>query len=229
MNWFFRPKVQLGLFVNLVFVIFTLFSSADGGRPRVRVHPDAPAPVAVPYAPPPPPAAPSRAYVVESGGRVNVLLTDDLTLVKKPGRTLVLSPSFAASTSPTGPPPAVTLRFIIFSDEDACTGACMFVINADGAHVWESAARGTFSTGWTRAKIPATSTTLGDGQVARTLAAETLTTQIPYDTFFDIINAKRVVLSLGPDKAELTRDQIEALRDMHRKVAPPSEPRVKTF
>src|SRR5919112_2955430 len=200
MDWFFRPRVQLGLFVNLVFVLFTLFSSADAGRPRVRVYTDAPEPAAaaVPYAPLPPPAAPSRANVVESGGQINVLLSNDLTLVKKPGRTLILSPFFSAGTRSSGPPLTVTLSFIIFSEKETCPGACMLVINADGAHVWESAASGTFSTGWTREKVPATTTTLVDGQLAQTLAAETLTTQIPYETFLNIINAKRVVLSLGP-------------------------------
>jgi hypothetical protein len=93
----------------------------------------------------------------------------------------------------------------------------MLVINADGSRLWESAANGTFSTGWTRNKVPASTITLDDGQVAETLAAETFTTQIPYVTFVNIISARRVVLSLGPDKVELTNDQIQTLREMNRR------------
>jgi len=58
--------------------------------------------------------------------------------------------------------------------------------------------------------------------VAETLAAEVFTTEIPYETFVEIISARRVVLSLGPDKVELTHDQIEAMRDMSRRVTPPT-------
>jgi hypothetical protein len=224
MHWLFKPKVQLGLFVNFVFILFTCVTSTHSERPHAySFTTTVPAPV-VPYAPPPPPpAAPSGATVVDlGGGRANVLLTKDLTLVKKPGRTLLLSPSFNIDTWPAEPPTTVTLSFIIFSDEEACPGACMLVIDADGSHVWESAAAGTFSTGWTRVKNPATNMTLPDGQVAVTLAAETLTTEIPYKTFLDIVSARRVVLSLGPDKAELTHDQKEALRDMRRRVATPT-------
>jgi hypothetical protein len=228
MHCLFKPKVQLGLFVNLVFVLFTCatYTPLHHGRTYVDVGTSAlkPMPPSVPYAPLPPPAAPSKSTVVDlGGGRANVMLTQDMTLVKKPGRTLVFSPSFNVSTLHAEQPSTVTLRFIIFSEKEACPGACMLVINADGSRVWESAADGTSSTDWTRVKNPATNMTLPDGQVAVTLAAETLTTRIPYETFFDIIGAKRVVLSLGPDKVELTHDQIDALRDMHRRVAPPVE------
>jgi hypothetical protein len=240
MDWLFKPKVQLGLFVNLVFVLFTCATHTPGRHQYTYIDVETgalkPMPPSVPHAPLPPPAAPSKSTVVDlGGGRANVLLTKDLTLVKKPGRTLVFSPSFNVSTLHAEPPEAVTLSFIIFSDkEEACPGACMLVFNADGTRVWESAANGTSSAGWTRVKNPATSTTMPDGQVAVTLAAETLTTRIPYTTFLGIIGADRVVLSLGPDKVELTHDQIDALRDMHRRVAPPveeqHEPRiVKTF
>src|ERR1044072_1596106 len=179
MEWLFRPKVQLGLLVNFAFIMFTLVSSA-GGRAHTRWRPAAIYdPPAIPYAPLPPPAAPSGVAVAESGGQLNVFLNNDLTLVRKSGRTLVLSPSFITRTRPAEQPSVVTLRFTIFSDKDACPGACMLVINADGAHVWESAARGTFSTGWTRERIPGSTVTLSDGQVAETLTAEIFTTQIP--------------------------------------------------
>lgn len=222
MEWFFKPKVQLGLWVNFAFVMFTLLASpaleVATGRLRPASLYDPPA---VPYAPLPLPALPSGATATESDGRLNVSLNQDLTLVNKKGRTLVLSPSFNTRARPVELPTEMTLRFTIFSEEGGCPGACMLVVNADGSRVLESAAGGTFSTGWTREKIPGSSVKLSDGQVVETLAAEILTTRIPYETFLEIISARRVVLSLGPDKVELTHDQIEAMRDMHRRVTPP--------
>src|ERR1051325_10489533 len=131
MEWLFRPKVQLGLLVNFIFIMFTVVSStADKGatvRPRY-VAPE-PEPLAVPYAPLPPPAAPSGATAVESGGQFHVFLTNDLTLVKNPGRTLIFAPSFSARARPAEPPLKVTLRFMILSEKEACPGACTLVIN----------------------------------------------------------------------------------------------------
>lgn len=223
MEWFYNSKVQFALWVNLFFVLYTLMAPVSPDRRGVyatSLYGTSACPF--PFAPLPPPAAPPKSAVVDlGGGRANVLLTKDLTLVNKPGRTLVFSPSFGVSTLHPEPPDAVTLRFMIFTEKEACPGSCMLVVNADGTHVWESPANGTFSTGWTREKAPSTTMTLPDGQVAVTLAAETLTTQIPYTTFIDIISSNRVVLSLGPDKVELTPDQMDALRDMHRRVAPP--------
>lgn len=225
MEWLFKPKVQLGILINFTFVMFTLVSSSAGERiplGRWRMPAAAAESRTIPYAPLPPPAAPSKVTVIEYRGGANVFLTDDLTLVRKPGRTLVFAPSFSVSTRPLELPRTVTLRFtVFFSGKEACPGACMLLINADGSHLWESAASGTFSTGWTRETVPASTTSLGDGQVAVTLAAETFTTQISYETFLDIISAKRVILSLGPDKVELTHDQIESLREMHRRIGPP--------
>lgn len=221
-EWLFRPKVQLGLLVNFAFVMFTLVSSLTDVPPGVGGCLPYASP-AIPYAPLPPPAEQSIVAAVESGGRLNVFLNNDLTLVKKKGRTLVLSPSFNTSARPVEPPANVTLSFMIFSGsaKEACPDACMLVINADGSRVLERAASGTFSKGWTHEKIPDSTMKLSDGQIVETLDTETFTTQIPYSTFIEFISAKRVVLSFGPDKVELTHDQIEALRDMHRRVAPP--------
>lgn len=222
MEWLFKPRVQVGLLVNLAFVIFTLVSSHVGAPTPVRWHPtfidDS---SAASYAPLPPPSAPSRAVTSESGGRLNVSLDNGLTLVRRPGYTLIFSPYMDAPNPPAEPPPLVTMRFITFSeDEDEdCPGACMLVINADGKRVLESATTGTFSSGWKRDKISPVSATVR-GQEVTTRPAETLTAQIPYDMFLEIISAKRVVMSLGPDKVELTHDQINALRDMHRRVIP---------
>ncbi len=225
MDWFFRPKVQLALLVNLLFVVFTLVSSSTGERLHERWRPsviDDPPPA--PRVPLPPPAAPGKVTVIESGGLVSVSLTDDLPLVRKPGRTLVFAPSFTARSHPAELPSTVTLRFTIFSGKkETCPDACMLVIKADGSRVWESAANGTFPTDWTRNRVPASTMTLDDGQEAETLAAETFTTHIPYVTFVNIISARRVVLSLGPDKVELTNDQMQTLREMNRRASPMSD------
>lgn len=229
-EWLFKPKVQLALLVNFAFVMFTLVSSLAGPPPNERWRPAAiydpppavpyPPPPTVPYAPLPPPATPSSAAVTELGGLINISLNNDLTLVKKADRTLLFSPSFITRPRPTEPPANVTLRFTIFSDKNACPGVCWLVINADGSHVWESAAKGTFSTDWTHKRVPGSIMNLSDGQVIETLTTEMFTTQIPYATFLEIIGARRVVLSFGPDKVELTHDQIEAMRDMQRRIAP---------
>lgn len=231
-EWFYRPRVQFGFWVNLVFILYTVVSSAqDCARPsdyefseRARAYEAATGAAAVPYAPLPPPAPPSRVSVAESGGRINVSLNKDLTLVKKTNRTLMLSPSVSFEPRPEAPPATVTLRFTLFSPGgDACPGACMLVVNADGARVIESAANGAQSSGWTRASVPATTTTLEDGRVAETLAAETFTTQVPYLKFVDIISARRVVVGFGPDRVELTSDQIELLREIYRRLSLPGE------
>ena len=226
MDWFFRPKVQLGLFVNLIFVVFTVVSPIFGERHGSlyisRAVESEPPPM--PHVSLPPPAPLSKITAVESGGLVSVSLTNDMTLVREPGRTLVFAPSFSTRARPAAElPSTVTLRFTIFSGEEACPDACMLVINADGSRVWESAANGTFSTDWTRVKVPASTITLADGQVAETLAAETFTTQIPYAMFVDILSARRVVLSLGPDKVELTYEQMQTLREMNRRVVQTSD------
>lgn len=236
MEWFYKPKVQFGIWVNLVFVLFTLASPA----PRVR-HPDygddysvspAASPAAVPYAPPP--APPNKVSVVDAGGRINVFLNSDLTLVRKPGHTLVFAPTITFDTSyPDAPPAKVVLRFTIFSQEkEACPGSCLLVVNADGERVVESAAGGASAPEWTHEKVPASTMRLPSGEVAETLASETLSTQISYQKFIDIISARRVVMSLGADRVELTGDQMESLRELYHRLAPPQEsggPKTITF
>src|SRR5205085_10106077 len=111
MEWFFKPKVMLGLLVNYIFIMLTLFyPTFERTHPVPQYASIQPDPVLVPYAPLPPPAAPSTVTVEDSGGQVNVSLSNELTLVKKPGRTLVFSPSVNARTRPAQPPHAVNLR-----------------------------------------------------------------------------------------------------------------------
>ena len=48
---------------------------------------------------------------------------------------------------------------------------------------------------------------------------------LPYNVFFQILNARHVVLTVGSDMVILSPVQIEALRDMHRCLPqPPDSP-----
>ncbi|HYY98386.1 MAG TPA: hypothetical protein VE642_07345, partial [Pyrinomonadaceae bacterium] len=62
MEWFFKPKVQLGLWVNFIFVMFTLVSSSAAGghvyERRSTLVPPPPANQPLQYIPLPPPAGP---------------------------------------------------------------------------------------------------------------------------------------------------------------------------
>ena len=236
MRWLYSPKVRLGLIVNGLYFISLFTPTAPHRRPRLyaRTHEaraERAAHVVPPgYAPLPPPSGPSRATAVESGRLLHVSLSNDLTLVKKPGRTLLFSPSFDAVTRPPeevelGP---VSFRFILFSDQQICPADdCQFTVTADGVSVWPERRRDNtlyFSPGWARESVPHSSKKLDDGRVVETTAAESLTMKIPYDLFFEIISARQVTIGLGPDRVELTAEQIEALRDMHRLLPQPPPP-----
>lgn len=237
MSWFSNPKVKLALYVNgLYFLSFYMPPSPHQERPhffgqaREQVA-RRPAPAALPeYVPLPPPSAPSRASASESGGVLHVSLSKDLTLVKRPGRALLLSPSFSARSYPPNEPQSVHLNFIVYADKEPCPGNCPLTIIADGTTLWPltEAPDPRFNT-YTlkRESVPRTSSRLEDGSVVETLAAESFTAEMFYETFLDMISAKRIVVRLGPDRVELTADQIEALRDMHRRLPqtpPPSTP-----
>lgn len=228
------PKVRLALIVNGLYFISLFTPTSRHGRPHLFTHEremraEHPAQFVLPpdYVPLPPPSAPRRATAFESGGRIHVSLNDDLTLVKKPGRTLTLSPSFSARTQPQEEPGWVLLRFTLFSNQGTYPDDCLLAITADGAPVWPELARSDRrwpSTAWTRESVPHSSTKLPDGQVMETLAAESLSMELPYELFLKMISAKQVRIILGPDRVELTADQIEALRDMHRRLPQPPPP-----
>ncbi|HEX8188718.1 MAG TPA: hypothetical protein VF586_10220 [Pyrinomonadaceae bacterium] len=228
MHWLASPKVRLALIVNGLYFI-SLFTTPSPHRTRPHFFAQAREQVQVQraagamqpvYVPLPPPTAPSRASAFDAGGMLHVSLNNDLTLVKKPGRTVLLSPSFSASKAAAGPE-TVLLNFIIYSDKVACPDDCPLTINADGVTVWTSY---SFGATWQRERVPGSSSALADGRVVETLAAESWSTNVKYDNFIDIISARRVIIRLGSDWVELTADQIEALRDMHRCLPQPPPP-----
>lgn len=235
MGWFSNPKVKLALFVNGLYLLsfYAPLSPRDArphffaqAREKVAVRPAPPARLPD-YAPLPPPSAPSRATAYESGGMRYVSLTKDLTLVKRPGRTLLLSPSFSARTYPSDGPNFIRLSFIVYADKETCPDDCPLIITADGATLWPSteAPDPRFDTqSWKRDKIPHSSSKMEDGSVVETVAAEYFSAEMLYETFLDMVSAKRVIIRLGPDRVELTADQIEALRDMHRRLPQPPPP-----
>ena len=228
MSWLSSPKVRLALIVNgLYFVSHFVAPSPPHARPRFfaqareslaeRAQRKARAdnvPLAPPY-------APSRASADESGGVLHVSLKKDLTLVRRPGRTLVLSPTFSAPLSPPAEPATARLNFIRYSKSDGepRPDGWPLVIEGDEETLWpEDSASDPMaqSYSWKRESVPYSSSKLEDGRVVETMAAESFTAEVPYDTFLNIISARRVVIKLGPDRVELNADQIEALRDMHR-------------
>ena len=242
MSWLSSPKVRLALIVNgLYFMsLFTTPWSHDrrpGFFERARATRDArsvrAAPVAqTDYVPLPPPSAPSRAAAYESGGGLHVSLSKDLTLVRRPGRTLLLSPFFSVRTYPRAEenfeePTSVLFNFIIYADGVTCPADCPLTIEADDKVVWPVYTHDgapAYSPGWQRERVPYSSTKSADGQVIETMAAESLRIRISYEQFLDTISARRVIVKLGPDRVELTADQIEALRDMHRRLPQPPPP-----
>jgi hypothetical protein len=231
MSWLSNPKVKLALYVNgLYFLSFYMPPSPHKDRPHffAQAREQAarrPAPAGLPdYVPLPPPSAPSRATAYESGGLLHVSLSKDLTLVKRRGRTLLLSPSFSARSYPPNEPDFVRLNFIVYADKETCPGDCPLTITADGATLWPftEAPDPRFNTYTLRREsVPHSSSRLEDGGVVETLAAESFTAEMFYETFLDMISAKRIIVRLGPDRVELTADQIEALRDMHRRLPQP--------
>jgi hypothetical protein len=224
MDWFFKPKVQLGLLVNYIFVVWALcypvFERAHTVRQFITAESNS---KTLPYAQLPPPTGPSRANSFTSSGRTYVSLNNDLTLIKRPGLTLTLYPVFNAREQSLTDPSPVRLTFARFSNGQTCPGNCPLVIDTDGVRVWPRAGRNDIrppTTSWTRASVPHSSRVLSDGNVLETLAAETLSTEIPYDVFVQVVSAKHVTINLGDDGVELSAEKLESLRDMYRQLAP---------
>lgn len=234
MHWLSKPKVKLALLVNALYLLtFFTPSSPPNTRRHLLAHTRRPpvarhAPAGLPdYVPLPPPSAPSRAASYESSGMLHVSLSKDLTLVKRPDRELLLSPFFSARAYPPAEPESVRLSFILFSDKGTCPGDCPLSIKADGETVWPEggAADPQFNAyGRRRGRVPHTSSTREDGLVIETKAAESFEVHVPYDVFIRIISARRVIVRLGTEQVELTADQVEALRDMHRRLPQPPPP-----
>lgn len=216
MNWLFRPKVLLGLFVNAAYLLFCLAAPARHEqrrpyRPASQRRATAPALLA-------PPSAPSKAttYYAKQSDQLNVYLTNDLTLIRRPGHTLLLSPTFSVRGQGGWQPATILLRFVAFSGgEQYYDDQSTLTIFADGVEMWPDRP-GRLSRLSSGPAVPHSVTTQADGTVAETFGEE-----IPYEDFLDIISARQVIIGLDADRVELTADQIEALRDMHRRLPQP--------
>lgn len=227
MHWLSSPKVRLALIVNGLYFISLLTPPAAPTRPRLfqRAHGDytaRAAPKKAPdFAPLAPPSAPAKATTLVSKefDQLDVYLTNDLTLVAKPGHRLLLSPTFTTRASKPEAPDSVLLRFVSYSGEQMLSKTTPLTITADGeemldenAHLWYGGDA-----------IPA-----GDGR----RMIEGIGVELSYEVFLKVIGARQVIIQLGADRVELTADQIEALRDMPRRLPqpedPPPPPAVKT-
>ena len=154
-----------------------------------------------------PPSPPSRAttYVAKQFDQLDVYLTNDLTLVSGPGHRLMLSPTFTTRASKPEPPDSVLLRFISYSDERTLSKTTPLVISADGeemiderSHLWYGGDSDARADG---------------GPVIEGVGVE-----LPYEIFVEMSYAKEVIVQLGPDRVRLTAVQLDALRDMHRRL-----------
>ncbi len=222
MCWLSSSKVRLALIVNGLYFIYLLTPATPHTRSRLFAHlgeyRDARVSTKTPpsYAPlAPPMSAPPKADVHYSkeNNQLDVFLTNDLTLVRKPEHTLFLSPTFTTSTSEPGHPRYVLLRFISFSDKQVFSEKTPLMISADGVYRWDDSWNVAY--GQPRANTDHHSVMM-DGSGHKLV--ETIGVELPYETFLNIISARQVVIELGPDTAELNADQIEALRDMHRRL-----------
>lgn len=219
MNWLASPKVRLALIVNGLYFVSLLTPPAAPTRPRLfqRAHGDyavRAAPKKAPdFAPLAPPSPPSKAAtsVSKEFDQLDVYLTNDLTLVSKPGHRLMLSPTFTTRASRPETPDSVLLRFISYSNGRTLSNVTPLTITADGEEVLDESAHLWYGGD----AVPA-----GDGS----RMIEGVGVELPYEVFIKVIGARQLVVQLGADRVELTADQVEALRDMLRRLPQPEDP-----
>jgi hypothetical protein len=207
MNRLSSPKVRLALIVNGLYFISLFTPATPHTRPRLfsRAYDNSAASKRTPVVTTPaPPSPPSKAttHVAKQFDQLDVYLTNDLTLVSRPGHRLMLSPTFTTRASKPEPPDSVLLRFISYSDERTLSNTTPLIITADGedrinvcSHLWYGG--------------NANARTVG-GQVVEGVGVE-----LPYYIFVEISYAKEVIVQFGRDRVRLTAEQIDALRDMH--------------
>lgn len=227
MSWLSSPKVRLALIVNGLYFISILMPTTPHTRPRLFARPyetrDARGaskrtPVFVHL---PPPSGPSKAttYANEESDHLDVYLTNDLILVRRPGHQLLFSPTFTTRVSNPAAPNTVLLRFISNSDEQMFSSTTPLMISADGVEKWddtEDNGSNLYRTNNGRHSI----TVDTDGGVVETVGVE-----LPYETFQEIISSRQIEIQLGRDKVKLTADQTDALRDMYRRLSQqPADP-----
>jgi hypothetical protein len=221
MDWLFKPRVQLGLFVNFAFIMFTLVSSAAGEHGYdlqpvpFEPHPHQSSPLPFVALPPPKGLAKATSYLDRNTGELNVYLENDIDLIRRPDFLLLLSPTFTVHDAGEMPR-SVLLRFVSFSGAQYFAYDDSLTITADDVQVWpavpEDGSQPFHS--WSEERVPRSVTFGGDGRVVETVGKE-----IPYEVFIKIIRAKLVSIQLGPEAKDLTAEQLGALRDMHRRLS----------
>lgn len=225
MSWLANPKVRLALIVNGLYFISFFIPTTPHTRPRFFAREydgsyESPklrrAPV---YATLPPPSGPSKAATWVSGEgnkQLDVYLTNDLTLVRKPGYRLMLSPTFTTNASVPEAPDTVLLRFVIYADKERLSGTRWLSITADDQQIWpEDLDNRDSDSVWLQSSANEAESggTVGTAAIA-----------LPYESFVETISARQVIIQFGIDRVELTAEQIEALRDMHRRLPQPPPP-----
>jgi hypothetical protein len=222
MRWLSSSKVRLALIVNGLYFISVFTPTTQHSRPRFFAHTHeaqvsplatlAPPVLRPDYAPYPPPSPRSNAVVDESNGLLNVSLDRDLTLVKRPDRELLLSLNFSARTKPRALPEYIFLTFHLYTDQTSCPYDCPVNVIADDKSLTPVITRPDNTT-------PASDTPRQrppfDGEPhVETKYLHWVSARISLQEFMEIINAKRVLVGLGPDWVELNSDQMSALREM---------------
>jgi hypothetical protein len=204
MEWFFRPKVQLGLFVNLIFVVFTVVSPIFGEHRSsvyiARTVESEPPPTPKVYLPPRKFLPQATSAFDPDMNQVSVYTKNDLTIMNKPGGKLTLSPIFFVGGSAIKAPRQVLLRVYSFTTARAAT-------LPDEVEVEIKGERGNF---WAIATVAHDTTSVGDTKV------EGIGVQVPYATFLGIVSSEHVTVRVGQDEVTLTAPHLEALRDIQR-------------
>src|SRR5688500_13240351 len=217
MRWLSSRKARLGLLVNGLYLVILLAPPLYWWRARVFPHTSERHRRALVYAPLPPAAGPSKAITYRGHGtnHVEVYLTQDLTLVEQPGHRLLLSPIYTADADAREPPDTILFRFVSCSRAQFYDDDSPLVILADGEQRWPvSSLLDSPTPSDPRARHSATDG--GDGQIV-----ETVGEAIPYELFAEMVGASRVSVWLGQDRVTLSGEQLEALRDLHRKLPRP--------
>jgi hypothetical protein len=217
-----NPKVRLGLIVNGLYLLSLVFMPAPPqtrARLYARAYERSAAHLRSKAAPDYAPLSeqmlttPLKAetHYWKESDQLDVFLTRELPLVRRRGHTLLLSPTYGARVLNPVRPRSVLMYFSSFSHEQLFDNDSPFVITADGVEVWRYGTTGPGDeTPW-NARAYYSSALDANYQVAETISHE-----IPYDVFVKVARARRVILELGPDTVELTPEQLEALRGMHR-------------
>ncbi len=230
MHWLSNPRVRLGLLVNGLYLLSLFIPTQQPTQARRYSYPYEEraerrlrSPFTVPaYAPLPTLKVPLKAesHYWKESDQLDIYLTRELILVRQQGHTLLLSPTFTTRTLVPEQPRSVLLYFTSFSHEQFYDKDSPFVVMADGTALWRYGWRAPGDETPSNRKAMHSAALDGDGQVVETLGHE-----IPYDIFARITRAKHVTIELGPDRVELTPEQLEALRDMNRRLPqiPPAQ------